>query len=316
MATVEELTTVVEGVSGTQPSNHTGVSDHLMHIEEIELKRDGVKFKFILGTWNILAQKFMWYHSGKKADGSPTPDWYKFENMTGLSVCPLADENLAPQRRRAIVGKICEFFYKQPANAVTVLCLQECEFSIAEDVCKEIQGITAQFDTKGSPGKVTLSRQAKAACPEGAESTLMMYTVLSVSPEFGEVVIANSHLAFKTTQNVKEFEDLKAFAKDRPTFVAGDFNIQCMPLSESAKNEGSTKTLTEFINEVVCAKLGWKYVLGEHELGFTNFNCRGNCADPTRSADHFDNILFLHDGSYESSFNPLEAHDEESWWRK
>jgi hypothetical protein len=320
MTTVEKLTRVVKHQSHTQPADHTGVSDHLMHIEEIVLKQGENELRFILGTWNVLAQKFMWYHSGKKPDGSPTPDWYKFENMTGLSVCQLADENLAEQRRRAVVAKICNFFLQQEASDVTVLCLQECEFSIAEEVCKEIVGITAQFDTKGSPGKVTLTRNVKAFSPLGMETTLLMCTILGPAsaedPGIGPIFIANGHLAFKTEQNEKEFQDLKAFANDRPTFVAGDFNIQCMPLSESAKNEGSTKTLKEFVNEVVCAKLGWKYFLAEHELGYTNFNCRGNCADPKRSADHFDNILLLHDGSFQARFIPLDAPSEGVWWNK
>lgn len=316
MTSVEQLTAVVEGQSGAfRPSEHTGVSDHIPHIQKVTLKTDDKVTEFVLGTFNVLAQKFMWYQNGRKPDGSPLPDWYKRENMSGLWDCPLADESLAEQRQAAIVSIIVRIFEDNSALPV-VLCLQECEFAIVDEVRRTLKNLTVQFDSLGTPGKVTMSRNAGAIGPADYNTRVIMGTLIEPGDFGRNIIIANSHLSFKSTDNENAFQELKAYAKHRPLFVAGDYNIQCMPISEKAKNEGSTKTLTEFVNEVVCGKIGWKYALAEHELGYTNFNCRMNCIDPAVSADHFDNILFLHTGDYEVEFSPISAPKEGEWWKQ
>jgi hypothetical protein len=236
------------------------------------------------------------------------------QDMAGLWNCPMADESLAQQRKNAIVSTIIQFF-DSTANLPAVLCLQECDFPIVDEVKKSVPSLTIQYDSYGTPGKVTMSRHAGALEPAQYNTKLVMGTFIEPD-EFGrQILIANVHLSFKTLDNEREFEELKAFAKYHPIFVVGDYNIQCMPISEKAKNEGCTKTLTQFVNEVVCDRLGWRYALAEHILGYTNFNCRMNCADPSKNADHFDNILFLHTGDYEISFLPIEAPNAGQWWK-
>lgn len=315
MTTVEKLTKVVKRQSkALVAADHTGVSDHLMHIQKVTLKTGSATAKFYLGTFNVLAQEWVWYQSGKKPDGSPTPSWYNLEGQQGLENTPLADESLAQQRKDAIVSMIVKFFERSWHPAV--LCLQECDFSIVKEVSKSVPSLTVQYDSHGSPGKVTMSRNAGALGPADYNTGFVMCTLIEPE-EFGRnIVIANVHLDFNTNTNEKEMEELKAFAKHRPLFVVGDYNIPCMPISDRAKNDGSTKTLTEFVNEIVCGRLGWKYALAEHIIGYTNFNCRKNCVDPAKNADHFDNILFLHAGDYDVEFIPSYAPDEGVWWKK
>lgn len=307
MATVEQLTERVKLLAGTPAAEHTGVSDHLMHVQEAELALETGVYKVVLATFNVLAQKYVWYQNGKKPDGSPTPSWFKLEDQQGLENTPLADETLAKQRNDTVVSMIVQFFVQ---HARAILCLQECDFSIIEEVEKSVPSIHVQFDAGGSPGKVTLSHGVGASALPSSDN-LVMCSLVDIGVK---IVIVNGHLGFKTASNHASFRALKERYATDFVFVLGDYNIQCMPISETTKNEGSTQTLSEFINNVVCLELGWKYALAIHELGYTNFNCRKNCADPKNNADHFDNILFLHPGGCDVKFTPITAPYAGTWW--
>lgn len=306
--TVERLTQIVESTSAMPPSLHFGPSDHLFHAQRVRTR----ELDFILATFNVLAQQWVWYQSGKKPDGSPTPSWYNLDGQQGLENTELANEKNAELRENEIVRIICEFLEVQTGNNV-FLCLQECSPELRKRI---VDNLGDEYNTSllegNAPGCVIVSNMP-------FKDILVTPLTRLVRVDLAEtewVAIACAHLDFNTEKNKAEFKWLKEQVKDQPLFVAGDYNIPCMPISESAKNDGSTQTLSEFINFYLCGELGWKYSIAQHWRGYTNFNCRKNCADPTRNADHFDNILFLHCGGHVVDFTPQFFQDLKIWWKK
>lgn len=312
---VEALTANVAQQQNHLASEFTGVSDHLMHIQELEIKTKNGSSKFVIGTFNVLAQIWVWYQNGRPAGGGPPPDWYNLADQQGFENCPMANEAYAPQRRVAVVGMISEFlhaFREEPA----VLCLQECSLEIVEDIKAAFPDVEVHVEPRATNSHlVTVFRNIKPV--NGAlmeERCLASPLQLQGLDEL--LWLVNGHLEFNTSKNEATFTALSQKLGKQPLLIVGDYNIPTMPISDRAKAEGCTKTLSEFVNEVVVGKLNWKYDIACHYEHYTHWNCRKNCADPSSNVDHFDNILFLHDGSYESEFTALRGPDPGQWWER
>jgi len=312
---VEALTAKVAQQQNHLASEFTGVSDHLMHLQEFELKTKDGSSSVIVASFNVLAQIWVWYQSGRPtAPGATIPEWYSLADQQGFENCPMSQEEYAPQRRAAVVGMITEFL-EAMRDEPAVLCLQECSVEIVDDIKAKFPGIEIFIEPRSTNSHlVTILRNVTA--PGGA---LMEQRCLACPINLRgleqQLWIINCHLEFNTSKNEAIFEALSKKLGKEPALIIGDYNIPTMPISERAKNEGCTKTLAEFINETVVAKLGWHYDIACHYQQYTHWNCRKNCADPSSNVDHFDNILFLHDGTYESNFNALRGPDPGEWWK-
>lgn len=311
---VEELTALVAEQQWRRPKDFDGVSDHLIHLQLVRLQRqDSSTVYFLAGTFNVLAEIHMWWQNGIRTDGKPVPEWYNIDNQQGLQRQPLSDPNNKERRRDAIISLIQTTFNRNP-NLPAVLCLQECSREIAFAIRNSMPelDVIEQFSETDSR-LVTICRKMGTFGGSIFASRAIMTPV--ELGDFGRFYIVNCHLEFATAKNEMFFDELKRlFRFDQPLLVMGDFNIPAMPISDKAKNEGSTKTIAEMVNQHLVGKHHFRYAIARHPQGFTNWNCRMNCADPEANADHMDNILFLHDGSCAVTFEPRAAPDPGRWW--
>ena len=315
LMSVEKLTEFVTQQQWRNTKDYTGVSDHQMHVQLMTIQRqDSPVVKVLLGTFNVLAEVHMWWQTGVRTDDKPLPSWYKLSDQPGLENTPLANPNNTGRRREAIVRMIEEFFGHDKSYPA-VLCLQECSREIVDEVRARIPGldIIEQFYEVNSR-LVTL---CQAVGSFGGTIHDASAIITPIEPNnFDRIYIANCHLDFATAKNEAFFDNLKRlFRFDQPILVIGDYNIPAMPISDKAKNEGSTKTISEMINRHLVGKHHYRYDIACHIDGFTNWNCRMNCVDPDANADHMDNILLLHDGSCDVTFTPLSTPDPGDWWK-
>ncbi len=309
MSTVEDLTARVASLSGIVPDAHTGVSDHMMHGQKVKITwKNGEVYNFYLGTFNVLAPEWVWYQNGRKPDGSPLPGWYSLSGQQGLEKTPLADEANAEKRKTAILKLIVQFFTNLGEHDSGFLCLQEFPLSWIDDLKAMNPFLSICASDREEPWCVCVFVNMKYR--NKIETKLSMIVQIEVDEK--RFSISCSHLDFNTEANHLEFKTL--LGGSHPLFVVGDYNIPCAPLSDLAKNSGSTQTLTEFINQAVPSNQGLQYVIAQNELGYTNFNCRKNCALET-NFDHFDNILAIHSGNCLVEFTPVKMPKEGEWWK-
>lgn len=313
---VEELTANVAEQQRHLASEFTGVSDHLMHIQQLVIKNaHGQTADLTIATFNVLAQIWIWYQNGRPANGGPPPSWYNLADQQGFENCPMSNEAYAAQRQTAILGMIFRFL-RGMEDKPAVLCLQECSNEIVNAIKAEFPGIELYLEPRSTNSfLVTVCYNVKAL--HGAvlgDRTLLLPLSLGSIDE--PLWIVNGHLEFQTAKNEAIFAALSNILGRRPFFVVGDYNIPVMPISAQGKAEGCTKTLSEFVNESLVGKHGWHYDLACHNLHYTHWNCRKNCADPSSNVDHFDNILFLHYGDYKVQFTPLPAPEPGQWWEE
>lgn len=311
---VEELTVRVAEQEWRTTADYNGVSDHSMHVQvaTVEDLRTKTQHKFLLGSFNVLANVHLWWQTGVRTDGKPLPSWYKLEDFQQLFARPVTNPEYQAKRTTAIVNMIKEFF-ELKKDIPAVLCLQECSKEIVERVQAAVQNIDVVTQIRDVDSLiVTISRDTGYF-----GGAMIGWDSVTVPFPLGEkklFCVVNGHLAFNTSKNEKFFSLLHEIYKN-PLLVIGDYNIPVMPISQQAVEEGCTHTLGKFINEIIVGRLGWKYDLAIHPDGWTNWNCRRNSAAPDSLAEHMDNMLFLHKGHHKITFDPVAAPNPGEWWK-
>jgi hypothetical protein len=226
----------------------------------------------------------------------------------GLEKTPLAEEANAEKRKAAILKLIVQFFTNRAENEPGFLCLQEFPLSWVNDLQEMNPWLTIIKSDRDEPWCVCVFVNMKYRFKTETKHSMNV----QIEVDERQFSLSCSHLDFNTEENHLEFKTLLGGAF--PLFVVGDYNIPCAPISDVAKNSGSTQTLTEFINQAVPSVQGLQYVIAQSELGYTNFNCRKNCALET-NVDHFDNILAIHAGNCLVEFTPVKIPKEGEWWK-
>jgi hypothetical protein len=291
MLTAGELTALV---ASTHPdrSRFAGVSDHIPHLQDVEITVDDVKHRLVIVSFNVLAPRCVPYMTGIPLPGGTLPGWFSgLENQAGLeNVAAFQPEN-QEERGLLVFQAIAEMIASRDRPPF-VICLQECD-SVLYARLKNIQEL-CKFD-------IETSRPPEDSCfCATLISRKIVWEKLSTHPQAITIsipalrtTIVNGHLDFSTESNVQHFDTFVGFKGETGLIVVGDFNIQTGPLSPESLKEGKcTATLTEFTTRLE-AKTGLTARFAAHPQGFTNWNLKMNCADRTRTWDHFDNIMVL-----------------------
>jgi hypothetical protein len=304
----DELTEQVAKQQFRKPTDYLGVSDHKIHAQNVKLRIEGEEIEFTLATFNVLAQRHVWHQSGQRSTGKKVPSWFQLKDAQGLEFQPLSREWHSVRRKTAIYNMISDFLAAN--KGPVILCLQECDPSLLDYIEKNLEA-TCVKQSGAKCFNVTLF------CDVNTVRTLLPGDVMTVriTPESKKFNLVNFYGAFSTAANEKFFNERSYIFGRVPTFIVGDYSIQCMPLSDQAKNEGSTKTLQEFTASYFEERYGKICDFACHHSGWTSWNYRKNCADREKNVEHFDNILCVHDDPVSVQYTPIKCRIiPKIWW--
>lgn len=304
---VEELEQIVRAHRHENPKQFTGVSDHLMHAQNVTIESG----TFSLATFNVLAEKYKWHINGVQ-DWRGAPDQFNLKDMQGLESQPLAKSQHEFSRKSAIIRMVVRFFENSKTH--TILCLQECDRllrNLLQKILKDRPSIRFIEHNESNKTVFNLTLFRGFSSIEQIHPGEIMRVQVDGETRFN---LVNFHGPFKTVDTLNELSNIL----DRtwrlfPIFIVGNYNVQVMPLSERAKNEGSTITLIELVNSFF-AQRQLKCEFAAHRAGWTNWNSRKNCIDPEMNTDHFDNIMMAHCGDKTVAFSPIKYKPEKLWW--
>jgi hypothetical protein len=312
---VEELTRAVLA-SHSNPSDWQGTSDHRVHGQIVNLRRGATCISLKLVTFNLLDTRWLKYQNGIWPDGK-VPSWYSLEGQQGLEDTALAQVENQANRERANLEIIKSIFNNETGSVKIpiVVCLQECGGSLRREIIQFAETFGIGYNCVMAP-ELASDEDDKMVLFRGCDLDLRKQTithsvyVMTFENIFGSLPLVNVHLDFNTEKNIKAFQEITNLCTWG--LVAGDWNIQVKPISESTIKEGSSKTLIEYFGPDSV----WKNaVFALHPDHWTNFNCRKNCQDPKNNADHMDNIMFFsHEDKTSVEFIPFKIKEKFGWY--